>query len=60
MLFVNCKCHHIRVLSAGGVVTIFTVGVLGKLVCPEKFGLVQLVGRRPNNWVFVMLCLTLL
>ena len=48
MLFVNCKCHHIRVLSAGGVVTIFTVGVLEKLVCPEKFGLVQLVGKRPS------------
>ena len=48
MLFVNCKCHHIRVLSAGGVVTIFTVGVLEKLVCPEKFGRVLLVGKRPS------------
>jgi hypothetical protein len=58
VLSVSCKYHHTRDLNAGGVVTIFTVGVLEKLVCPEEFGLVQLVGKKPNNWAFVMLCLT--
>jgi hypothetical protein len=54
VLFVNCKCHHIRVLNAGGVVTIFIVGVLGKLACLERYGRVQRVGRRPNNWASEM------
>ena len=49
VLFVSCKYHHTRDLNAGGVVTIFTAAVLGKLVCPEEFGLVQLVGNKPNS-----------
>jgi hypothetical protein len=48
VLFVSCRYHHTKDLNAGGVVTIFTVGVLEKLVCPEKFGRVLLVGKRPS------------
>ena len=48
VLSVSCKYHHTRDLNAGGVVTIFTVGVLEKLVCPEKSGRVLLVGKRPS------------
>jgi hypothetical protein len=48
VLFVSCKYHHTRDLNAGDVVTTFTVGVLEKLVCPEKFGHVLLVGKKPS------------
>ena len=59
VLFVNRRCYHIRVHSAGGVVIIFTVGALGKLVCLERFGHVQLVGRKPSHWASEMLYLIL-